>query len=149
MRILALDLGTKTGWAQRINGRVEHGVQDFSLRRGESKGMVYLRFNSWLHNTFRGLELIVYEQTHNRGGAATETAAGFSTRVQEHCANCGIEYANVHTGTLKKFWTGSGSSGKPEMIRECERREFNPEDDNAADAIAILHWAEENYGATP
>jgi hypothetical protein len=52
--------------------------------------------------------LIVYEQTHNRGGAATEVAAGFTTRVQEFAARHGIEHAAVHSATLKKFATGRG-----------------------------------------
>src|SRR5437016_860972 len=87
--ILALDLGTRTGYAIRENGRVESGVQVFDVKRGESPGMRYLRFNRWLDDVCRaGLDavfgrdglavgLIVYEQTHHRGGAATEVAAGF------------------------------------------------------------------------
>jgi hypothetical protein len=39
MAILALDLGTRTGWAPAEHGRVESGVQVFDVRRGESPGM--------------------------------------------------------------------------------------------------------------
>ena len=43
--ILALDLATKTGWAlQDRTGAIASGMQEFSLKRGESKGMRFLRF---------------------------------------------------------------------------------------------------------
>ena len=37
--ILALDLGTRTGWALAEHGRVESGVHVFDVQRGESPGM--------------------------------------------------------------------------------------------------------------
>jgi len=123
VNILALDLGTKTGWAVHWPGITETGVQTFDVKRGESPGMRYIRFNEWLLRTVgplagehRSMGLIVYEQTHQRGGAATEVAAGFATRVQEFCAKWGIEHTAVHTGTLKKFAAGSGNAGKADMI---------------------------------
>ena len=45
MRILALDLATKTGWALWDGARIESGVQDFTKGRGESNGMLLLKFN--------------------------------------------------------------------------------------------------------
>jgi len=166
-RILFLDLGTKTGWAYKLGDGIESGVQDFSLKRGESKGMLYHYFRRWLENmvlkmpkTPDGMtriikdgkfcepipcfDIICYEQTHNRGGAATETAAGLATRVQEFCAVNGPNHAVVHSTTLKKFWTGAGNAGKPDMIAKCEDLGFCPLDDNEADAIAGLHWALDN-----
>lgn len=144
MNILALDLGTTTGWATNANGRIEVGVQQFDVKRGESPGMRYLRFRNWLEEIYTclsSLDVIAYEQTHNRGGAATEVAAGFSTRVQEFCAQKNIDHIAVHSGTLKKFWTGSGRAGKQEMIEAAKKRNLSPQDDNEADALAVLHWA--------
>ena len=83
MRILALDLATKTGWALWDGARIESGVQDFSKKRGESNGMLFLNFNHWLSrivNATAGIptpvDLLVYEQAHYRGGAATEICVG-------------------------------------------------------------------------
>lgn len=51
--ILAIDAATKTGWALIREGRVyESGVQDFSKRRGESNGAMFLRFSSWLRQVW-------------------------------------------------------------------------------------------------
>ena len=149
MNILALDLGTKTGWAIRYAGAVESGVQVFDVKRGESSGMRYIRFNRWLEMTLRPdispktPTLLVYEQTHQRGGAATEVAAGFATRVQEFAARHGYEHAAVHSGTLKKFATGKGNAGKPEMIAAAREKWPDVEiiDDNHADALWLLEYA--------
>lgn len=142
MNILALDLGTKTGWAL-WGEAIESGVQAFDLKRGDSKGMRYIYFNQWLPVMGLHCGLVVYEQTHQRGGAATEVAAGFATRVQEFCAKENIEHATVHTGTLKKFATGKGNAGKPEMIAAARAKWPGAEiiDDNHADALWILEYA--------
>jgi hypothetical protein len=154
MRILALDLGIRTGWALASPGAIESGVQRFELKRGESPGMRYLAFGRWLSDIYRlsgeALTLIAYEQFHHRGGAATELAAGFATRVQEFCATWALEHAAVHSATLKKFATGKGNADKPAMIAAVIRRGWaagqvrdgGPLDDNQADALALLHFVQ-------
>jgi hypothetical protein len=143
MKILALDLATRTGWALRYSGRIESGMQDFSPRRGESPGMRYVLFRKWLYEISGGVNLIVYEQNFRRGGHATEVAAGFSTRVQEFCAEQQIEYTTVNAMTLKKWATGSGKSDKTAMIAEAGKLVGTLSlDDNQADAILILNYAE-------
>jgi hypothetical protein len=156
MNILAVDPGSKLGWALSMAGTIESGVEDFSLRRGESPGARFLRFRKWLaditelctRQTGQTLHLIAYEQPHHRGGHATEVACGFSTRLQEHAAGTsGCECVSIHTATLKKRATGSGRAGKPEMIAAArERWSLEPTDDNHADALCILAWALDQYG---
>ena len=143
--ILALDLGTNCGWAVDAKGCVESGVQLFDVKRGESPGMRYLRFNSWLKE-FQSwhLELIVYEQTLARfakGGSQSEIAAGFATRVQEFCAKNSIEHTAVHGSTLKKFATGHGNSKKPDMILAAQKLKAGVENDNESDALWLLEFA--------
>ena len=153
MKILALDLGTRTGWALLESWRVESGVNVFDVKRGESPGMRYIRFNRWLDDVTRfdkKLTLIAYEQTHQRGGAATEVAAGFATRVQEFCARHGIEHAAVHSATLKKWTTGHGNAKKPEMIAAVRFRWRFVQTDDEADAVALLEYARaELVGSRP
>jgi Holliday junction resolvasome RuvABC endonuclease subunit len=152
VKILALDFGTRTGWALWNGQRRESGVQVFDVKRGESPGMRYLRFNRWLEeftgNTEEhGPDLIVYEQVLGRfahGGAQTEIATGFATRVMEFCSRLNKQHTAVYASTLKKWATGKGNSKKPEMIRAAiERfgREADDLDDNEADAICLLEFA--------
>jgi Holliday junction resolvasome RuvABC endonuclease subunit len=152
VRILALDLGTHTGWAAcgAHGSGVESGVQTFALLRGESPGMRYLRFRRWLSEML-GLwqpTVVAYEQTHMRGGAATEIAAGFSTRVQELCAERGLEHVPVHSSRLKKHATGRGVADKPSMQRAAITRwglGTVPTEDEA-DALCVLAWALDECG---
>jgi len=156
VRVLALDLATKTGWAlSHPDGKTLHesGVEDFSLRRGESPGMRYLKFNRWLRSVIElcnkpsdpddnRIGLVAHEMAHHRGGAATEVAAGLVTRVQEACAEYGIEYTSVHSNTLKKHATGHGHAGKDAMIAAAfEKFGVHSVDDNQADALNVLDWA--------
>lgn len=152
MRILALDLGTRTGWACNCHGRLESGVQVFDVKRGESPGMRFLRFNSWFiqwAQTDWRPELVVYEMPHHRGGAATEVTVGMSTRVLEFCAKNDIDHASVHSGTLKKFVTGSGKGDKSVMAKAAMKKKWIPDlefDDNQVDAICLYHYAVQEYG---
>lgn len=160
--VLALDLATKTGWALSEGSRIESGVQDFTKKRGESNGMLFVHFNSWLRGFRKSLrvfvengvatipsikpDLIVFEQAHHRGGAATEIAVGLMTRVLEFCAEHRIEHASVHSMTLKKWATGSGKADKGAMIARANQF-YRPapyhliSDDNEADAVLLLHYA--------
>jgi Holliday junction resolvasome RuvABC endonuclease subunit len=154
MKILALDLGTHTGWASWDGARRESGVQVFDVKRGESPGMRFIRFNRWLHETLNAVkpELIVYEQAwgNMRSGTAAEVALGLATRVQEACALHKIEHQPIHGTTLKKWTAGSGNAGKPQMISAVNER-FGPPfitDDNEADARALLEYAKVNVAFT-
>ena len=44
-------------------------------------------------------------------------------------------------GTIKKHATGKGNAGKAAMIAAARARGFAPQDDNEADALALLAWA--------
>ena len=151
MNILALDCASKTGWATLIDGKIESGVQDFTKKRGESNGILFLKFNAWLNSMMffcdkpddKGLRfnLIVYEQAHHRGGAPTEICVGLTTRVQEFAEKIGAEYMSVHTGELKKATLGKGKASKDDMMEWFkEKVGRDPIDDNEADAYAILMY---------
>jgi Holliday junction resolvasome RuvABC endonuclease subunit len=111
--------------------------------------MRFLRFSKWLNELYdltHPWELVVYERAHHRGGYATELGVGLQTRVQEFAAARDIEYAAVHSATLKKSATGSGRASKQDMmdayraIRGCD-----PIDDNEADAFLLLEYAKEEF----
>lgn len=150
MKILSLDFGCKTGWGCQDGDRIESGVQEFSLGRGESPGMRFLRFNSWLDAMFAYVkpDLCIYEMAHHRGGFATDLLVGMTTRLQEKCAREGVEYATVHSSSLKKAMAGSGRAGKEDMIKAAKR--LFPgrtiADDNEADALLLLSYAKGLYG---
>jgi Holliday junction resolvasome RuvABC endonuclease subunit len=148
MNILALDCATKTGWCLWGEKFIESGVEDFSKRRGESNGSMFLRFRHWLKDMIakNNVGFVIYEQSHHRGGAATEVCVNLTGRVQELCSEFDIEYATVHTATLKKFATGSGKADKVEMIKAAAViLGRQPVDDNEADAVLLMSYGSEVY----
>ena len=143
MKILALDTATKTGWATNVHGN-RSGTVEFPVKRGESPGMRFLRCRAWLNEMLQLIDkpdVISYEQAHHRGGAATSCALGLIAEVQAFAAEHGIELMSVHTGTLKKFATGSGRGSKADMIDAARQRGWNPVDDNESDAVLLLEYA--------
>ena len=142
MKVLALDLATKSGWATNV-GR-QSGVQTFDVKRGESPGMRFLRCRAWLQemlDLLGGIDVIVYEQAHHRGGAATAVCVGLVSTVLTFAAEHGIETMPVHTAELKKFATGRGNAPKAAMIEAAKARGWSSADDNEADAELLLEFA--------
>jgi Holliday junction resolvasome RuvABC endonuclease subunit len=160
MRVLGLDCATRLGWAYWDGKRRESGVQLFDLKPGDSPGMRWVRFNTWmsewfLSNRLQPNDLIVYEQTLGRFATSqsqVQIAAGFVTRVQEWASVQRCEHSAIHVGTLKKFVTGRGNANKELMTATVEQR-WTPGraciDDNEADAIALLEYARTNLVLEP
>jgi len=144
--ILALDCATITGYATQIGGVIESGIQDFTKRRGETNGILFMRFNKWLKDmaTLGQFKVVVCEKAHHRGGGATEIGVGLFTRAMEFAASIGAEFMPVHSGTLKKYYTGNGGAGKPAMMAEFDRRTGRkPITSDEADAHALLMFSKE------
>lgn len=152
MTILALDLGTKTGWAiQSEGGSVVSGTKAFKPGRFDGGGMRYLRFTNWLteFNDYAGpFKTIWFEEVRNHKGVdAAHAYGGFLATLTAWAERQSIPYAGVSVGTIKKHATGQGNSNKEAMIEAAKARGFKPQDDNEADAIALLFWAIEKDGA--
>jgi Holliday junction resolvasome RuvABC endonuclease subunit len=140
--ILALDLGTTMGWAMRENGKVLSGSVSFKPTRSDNMNCRYTRFRRWLNeNHCSTFDDVVYElvMRHN-GTIAGQTYGGFMATLQMWCDAQGIPYEGVPVGTIKKFATGNGNATKLDMVNAMERRGHKPQDDNEADALALLYW---------
>ena len=155
MKILALDCGLSTGWAVYLGGtdrRIESGVETFKAKRGESPGIRFLYFRNWVKNMVIRVrpDLVVYEMSIRRGGAATELQIGMTTRVQEVCSQLETAYMSVHLATVKKHATGSGRASKKHMILAANEYLVDGKEitsDDEADAIMILAWAIDEFAS--
>ena len=142
MTILALDLGTTTGWAMRASsGLITSGTASFKPGRFDGGGMRYLRFSRWLDEMgVGGLAGIWFEEV--RRHAATDAAhvyGGLMATLTAWAELRGIPYEGVPVGTIKRHATGKGNANKEAMIAAARARGFDPADDNEADALALLH----------
>jgi hypothetical protein len=149
--VLALDLGTTTGWAIRLESqRIVSGTMTFKPSRFEGGGMRFLRFHGWLgelKQSVGGLERIVFEEVRSHAGTdAAHIFGGWLAILSAWSEQHGVPYQGVPVGTIKRFATGKGNANKASMIAAIEARGFRPADDNEADAIALLLWATQPTG---
>ncbi|WP_254916364.1 hypothetical protein [Achromobacter denitrificans] len=145
VNILALDLGTKLGWAVRArDGAVLHGTEAFTPRKSWTPGQRWLRARSFLTDLIvrHQATVIAYEDVKRHVGTDAAHAYGaFLCIVQMVADSHRATLQPVGVGTIKKHWTGKGNADKDAMLAQARARGFRPETDNDADALAILHWA--------
>lgn len=149
--ILALDLGTTTGFALQLSGGgIESGTVSFRPSRYDGGGMRYLRFHRWLDSIAADttdISAIYFEEVRKHAGTdAAHLFGGFLATLSSWCEQFGIPYQGVPVGTIKRFIAGKGNADKAAVIEAIRGRGFKPADDNEADAIAILLWAIETQG---
>jgi hypothetical protein len=150
--VLALDLGTTTGFALRTrDDHITSGTLTFRNDRWEGGGMRFLRFRQWLTETKHvasGLDHVVYEQVRRHIGTDSAHAyGGWLAILAAWCEHHAIPYEGVPVGTIKRFATGRGNADKAAMVAAMQARGFHPVDDNEADALALLLWATTHRGA--
>ena len=146
--ILALDLGTQTGWALvSRDGAIASGSQSFKPQRFEGGGMRFLRFKRWLTDIKQcndGIDQVVFEEVRRHVGVdAAHAYGGFMGQLTAWCEHHQIPYQGIPVGTIKKHATGKGNASKDEMVASVCARGHAPADDNEADAIALLYLASE------
>lgn len=146
MTVLALDLGTKLGWAVSFGpGDVTHGTVEFRTGRYEGGGMRWLRFRKWLqamHEQHGPVHAVYFEEVRRHLGTdAAHLYGGFLSQLTAWCELRGVPYQGIPVGTIKRHATGKGNSGKPAVLAAMKAKGFAPTDDNDADALALLMCA--------
>ena len=148
--ILAIDLGTTTGWAMRLIDRVVvSGTMTFRSGRYEGGGMRFLRFRAWLDEIARchGIGIVYFEEVRAHAGTdAAHIYGGFLAHLTAWCEQRAAPYQGVPVATIKRHVTGKGNAAKDAVIAAVRSRGYQPIDDNEADALAILLWAIETNG---
>jgi hypothetical protein len=142
MTILALDLGTTTGWALSKGG-ITSGTISFRPGRFEGGGMRFLRFTKWLDEmdaTVGGISAVYFEEVNRHTGVRDAHAyGGFLGTLTAWCEAGSVPYSGVPVGTIKKHATGKGNAKKDAVIAAMRERGHTPADNNEADALALLH----------
>ena len=149
--LLALDLGTSTGWALKTaDDYWSSGTVQLRHTRYDGGGMRFLRFRRWLEDLDQDagpIEAIYFEEVRRHVGTdAAHVYGGLLAVLSAWCEERLVAYLGVPVGTIKRFATGKGNADKAAVIDAMRARGFVPRDDNEADALAILLWAIETRG---
>lgn len=151
--ILALDLGTKTGFAlgSKFTPKdVESGTVDFRPKKFASFGRRAKDFAAWLDrlNTLNDIDEVVFEEVRRHIGTdAAHIYGAFLAEVTAYCEDNAIPFKGEPVGTIKKHATGKGNTKKDGMIAAAVSWGFSPVDDNEADALALLRMRLEQVGS--
>ena len=103
MRILALDVATKTGFACSTGS----GVWDLSPKRDESKGMRLIRFKAKLVEilTSENIQLVCFERSAGRHQNAVIVQSELHGVLKTVCEEMGVEYKAYSASEIKRFAT--------------------------------------------
>lgn len=145
-RVLALDLGTNTGFAfgeAADPSVVISGVMNFSPGKFSGGGMRYIKFDNWLAKIIveTAANEVVFEGVRRHAGTdAAHIYGGFLATLTAFCEKRALPYAGAPVGTIKKWATGKGNASKDQMVAAVNGWGYDGvTDDNQADAICLLH----------
>jgi Holliday junction resolvasome RuvABC endonuclease subunit len=148
--ITALDLGTCTGWASaRPGGEPVYGHWWLPADRGD--GAFFSRFRQLLldHVTVHAPRLIVYEAPLITASATSMQAVmrlfGLAAHTVEIAYAREVRCERANNATVKKHVTDNGRAKKPEIMDAIRARGWQPENENVADALAVMLWAEAKW----
>jgi len=146
--VLALDLGTKTGWALYNGNKILSNVEDFSLKTNEKnrQGKRFEKFETFLNlmHEEHNIDYVFFEKVmqHHKSRAAGAIYNGFWAVLINWCEKNKINYVGMAVGTIKLFIAGKGNASKDDVINSVKNRGFSDiKDDNEADALALLLYA--------
>ena len=163
MNILALDLGTKTGWALNGADGVVTGTETLGTRE-DIRAAHVSRLDRRCDPRIPKLHqfLLTQIQNYKINLLVFEDVLFASTRMQAHLwaslraaawiagsiTGCQIDCLN--TVALKKYASGHASATKETMAAALKKiapgLDFSMLDDNMIDAIWLWRWAGEQYG---
>jgi Holliday junction resolvasome RuvABC endonuclease subunit len=148
LRILALDLATRTGWAHSSG---PYGTWDLSVRRDESGGMRLIRFDGKLDEIRRnvGVDLVVFEAARH-AAVGMQGALVIQSELQGvlklWAEGNGVEYRAYSPSEIKKHATGKGNADKALMLTTAQAKWGNVTSHDEADALWLLDLAKKDLG---
>lgn len=150
--LLTLDLSTHTGWS------VWDGADDVRYgtlhlpKTGEDVGRFLCAFEDWLLPFVRMEQpkRLVFEAPILASGKTNITTARklmcLAGETEKIATRCHVQAWEVHNGQVRKHFCGIGKARDRATLKQltidaCRARGWNPGDDNAADALAVLDFA--------
>lgn len=143
--VLCIDPSTKTGICTRIDGVVDHYTLNLKDGGEDYAEMGWYFLNHLKHlMAYDQIDVMVIERPGRLFGAAACILNGIVWQAHMIAHDFKMQRHEVTPSQLKKFTTGKGNCNKAAMIAAVEAMGYEPEDDNSADAIAILKYYEGN-----
>ena len=157
MRVLALDLGGKTGYALGEDVPREGRDPEIRLLRsgvwncmkpgpffknGDSRYTNFYQFLAWATKDYPVGEFVYEAVKRHIGTRASHVYGGYEAILYHISEQTHVPVRPCGVSQLKKHATGNGRAGKDLMIRRAKQYFDLDVDicDNEADAICLLRW---------
>ena len=106
--------------------------------------MRYLRFRNWLDEISQcsgGIDTVYFEEVRRHLGVdAAHVYGGFLATLTAWCEDHNLPYQGVPVSHIKHHVTGKGNASKQCVIDAVRAIGYKPQDDNEADALALIEW---------
>lgn len=126
MKILGLDIATKTGWALLTPAQLVTGVLDMNeptKASQEPEGVRFRRLADRLYGLLDGqITAVGIEEAYSQGYRTAHVLGGLTAAVLVELERAEIEYSWAPANTLKKWATGTGRAGKERMAEALRAR---------------------------
>jgi Holliday junction resolvasome RuvABC endonuclease subunit len=137
--VVALDLGSITGFAVKSKHGLSHGTMSFKVK-GKFHDAGYKKLYDWLRSFDEDIEVVVEKPHAGRFFGAVRILFGLLAIVHLFADEYKVRLTEVSPTSIKKFWTGSGKSDKEAMMAVTQQKFPKVTDHNQGDAIALLYF---------
>ena len=133
--ILALDLGTTTGWALRgSDGHITSGSESFRPQRFEGGGMRFLRFKRWLNELLsasHSINAVYFEEVRRHAGVdAAHVLRGDIEELANELKK-GVDDIIQYRGSKQYLKNEAAVRRLKETLEKTDTRRVNTSDDDA------------------
>lgn len=154
MRILALDIASRCGWATNCKGVISVGAWELASKKEVSewnkkrltrrRDPRIIRLRDKIVSFCGELDCVIFEDLEfSSYRKQMQLWSSLRAAAWVACDKCNILYEAVNVKVLKKWATGNGNADKPMMIAAAQNQ--RPDlifDADSADAFHLLTWAE-------
>lgn len=148
MKIVAFDLGSNMALAHNLDVDFPRTIhQEFKGHRvtRAAATVQWLKDRDWL---FKHADLVIYERPFARGQDATRSLWGIAGLI-EAVAGTHTVVKDVTPTEIKKWVTGAGGGGKPDMLYWATLYGYDGSNEHEADAYGLLKYAEATFKEPP
>lgn len=150
MNILALDLGTVTGYAlytgvkfgfSSEKDKISFAEINFHERKKQPRGKRFYDFRTWLGKTIKEnfIQEVCYECVARHNGTCAAHCYGyFQGTLEEICYSDSVKLTLVPVKKAKKWITGNGNSSKETVFTVLKKKYKELQTYNEADALSVL-----------
>lgn len=149
--VVALDLASRTGWAYWKRGFSEpaYGSHLISAARGGDNGPFFKAYADWFVFGLRGVaDFVVYELPFTNARTHQHTAErlfGLAAMTEMLCEEARIDCRKANVQDVRRHFLGpqklKRKEAKAAVIDQCQLHGWDPQDDDQADALALLDYS--------